>query len=383
MAMKNEIAQLKETMNAMSVKQSNQQGIKSQGVIQDDKLTTLSYIQKNLGGLVLDPTSPKLARCNKRYFDVKLDISTSFLLTDSCDLEAQIMLIQRTLISKQVVFTDWMYYVITLCDGAMETRLTNSRGNPLSWADTMYELFGNIQFLSRDFAKLDSIMEAQPMNGENLLSFFQKLCQQARLIQGFDVLPALCLRTKNILAAYRGLFTDEIIRSFKSITELERFLSRSLLSTDTYQGNPKVSKSMNNSLFAIDTNKHSNYSDRYYCKNCSCPKCKNNSHSLKPGYCINCVCPKCTNYNKNRKKGNYNNNNKKQKFRINQISNDPLKSEDEIDYPSDMFPKDLEFSEDGGINVESNEESSELELDDEFGNPTYNLNAVNARPSLY
>lgn len=382
--MQNEITQMKAAMNEMALNQSGQQtGTINQDAGKDDKLVTLSYIQKNFRGLVLDPTSPKLARCNKRYMDVKLDIPTSFLLTDTCDLETQVKLIQRTLISKQVVFSDWMYYVITLCDDAMETHLTNSRNNPLSWSDAMYELFGTVQFLSRDFAKLDSIMDAQPMNGENLLSFFQKLCQQARRINGFDVLPALCLRTKTLLTPYRGLFTDEVIRSINTVTELERFLSRSLLSTDTYQGNPKVSKTMDNSLFALDTDKHGGYSDRYYCRNCTCPKCKNGSHSLKPGYCVNCSCVKCINHSNNRKKGSYSKTNNRQHFRINQISNDQRNHDDEVEYPSDMFPEDFEFSEDDEINLENEKSSLNSEIHEEIEVPTYNLNAVRARPLQY
>lgn len=96
--------------------------------------------------MILDPTSPKLARCNKRYFDAKLDIPTNFVLTADSNFETQISLIQRALISKQVVFSDWMYYVISLYDDTIESRLTNSRNDPLSWSDAMYEYLDQSNF---------------------------------------------------------------------------------------------------------------------------------------------------------------------------------------------------------------------------------------------
>lgn len=144
-------------------------------------------------------------------------------------------------------------------------------------------------------------MESEPMNGKNLLAFFKKLCQKARHIKGIDVLPSLCLRTKTLLSPYRfGLCTDEVIRSISSISELESFLSRSLLSTDVYQKIVPILNNGTNALFSLETNINVTSADYYYCTHCSCPKCKNASEHMKEGCCINCSCDKCVEFNKRR-----------------------------------------------------------------------------------
>lgn len=362
-------AQLTETfrrydarLDALTAALANQENQALNGKSQNntDKLDKLLAIKRNLPTLIIDANDVRLLRTSKQYHDVSLKFPPEFQLTIDSDYAAQLLMIQNTLLAKDVLFQDWGIYLANLCSVELAGRLLSTRGNPIPWVEAVTRLLGNTNYFMRSVNYMAKLHAMVPTQGQNLHEFFKTVFALAYKVTEFSVLPCLCTRIALAIQFDHPLvFPTKFIDTIKSVYDFEQFIYDSIPSSVIYHGPPSGFTTNSNaaSLFALaaPAPARKSVADSYFCSNCSCPKCSGSHKHLKAGFCVNCHCTKCTTRSKN-----FSSNRKSPHFKINQISNAvnatalSASEEDNDDYT------DIDFPDEEMIHFYSDEDSSAI-----------------------